>query len=132
MAATGRSLLLLLSSQGSGGGASCCGALTACCFPALGVSHHRQQQQQHHRTGRAHGNMEVPSLGVESELRLLAYTTVTAMPDSSRVCCLHRSSEQHRILNPLSKAGIEPASLWMLVGFVSSEPRWELLYSINI
>ena len=28
--------------------------------------------------------MEVPRLGVESELQLLAYATVTAMPDPSR------------------------------------------------
>ena len=35
-------------------------------------------------------HMEVPSLGVESEL--LAYTTATAMPDPSRVCDLHHSS----------------------------------------
>ena len=26
-----------------------------------------------------------------------------------------------------ARAGIEPASLWMLVRFVSAEPQWELL-----
>ena len=31
-------------------------------------------------------HMEVPRLGVESELQLPAYTTVTAMPDPSLVC----------------------------------------------
>ena len=41
---------------------------------------------------------------------------------------LHHSSQQHRILNLLSKAGIEPASSWFLVGFVISEPRQELLH----
>ena len=46
---------------------------------------------------------EVPRLGVELELQLLAYTT--AMPDLSRVCNLYHSSRQDRqILNPLSKA----------------------------
>ena len=25
------------------------------------------------------------------------------------------------------RPGIEPASLWILVGFVSAEPQWELL-----
>ena len=48
--------------------------------------------------------MEVPMLGVESELQLPAYTTATATWDLSRVCDLHHSSEQHQILNPLSKA----------------------------
>ena len=32
--------------------------------------------------------MEVPSLGVESELQPLAYATATAMPDPSQVCNL--------------------------------------------
>ena len=48
--------------------------------------------------------MEVPRLGVESELQLLAYTAVTVMPDLNQVCDLHHSSRQHQILNPLSKA----------------------------
>ena len=34
----------------------------------------------------------------------LAYTTATAMPDLSHVHNLHHSSQQHQILNPLSKA----------------------------
>ena len=49
--------------------------------------------------------MEVPRLGVESELLLLAYTRATAMPDLSCVYNLHYSSQQCRILNPLSEAG---------------------------
>ena len=48
--------------------------------------------------------MEVPRLGVESELQLLAYTTATETPDPSHVCDLHHSSWQHGILNPLSEA----------------------------
>ena len=35
--------------------------------------------------------MEVPRLGVESELQLPAYTTATATPDPSHVCNLHHS-----------------------------------------
>ena len=68
--------------------------------------------------------MEVPGLGVESELQLPAYTTVTAMPDPSCVCNLHHNSWQHQILNPLSEVrpGIEPASSRMLLGFVFPEP----------
>ena len=48
--------------------------------------------------------MEVPRLGVESELQLLAYATATAMPDASCVFNLHHSSRQRQILNPLSEA----------------------------
>ena len=51
-------------------------------------------------------HMEVPRLGVESELEPLAYTTAmaTSTPDLSRVFDLHHSSRQHRILNLLSEA----------------------------
>ena len=42
-------------------------------------------------------HMEVPRLGVESELQPLAYARATATRDPSRVCNLHR------IINPLSK-----------------------------
>ena len=48
--------------------------------------------------------MEVPSLGVQSELQLPAYTTATATPDLSRVYNLHHSSQQRWILNSLSEA----------------------------
>jgi len=50
-------------------------------------------------------HMEVPRLGVELELQPLAYTTATAMPDPSRICYLHHSSQPHQTLNALSKAG---------------------------
>ena len=46
--------------------------------------------------------MEVPSLGVESELQLPAYATVA--PDLSHIFDLHRSLQQHWIHNPLSEA----------------------------
>jgi len=49
-------------------------------------------------------HMKVPSLGVELEIQLPAYTTATAMRDPSYVCDLHHSSWQCWILNPLSKA----------------------------
>ena len=38
------------------------------------------------------------------ELELLAYTIATTPPDPSRICNLHHSAHQLRILNPLSKA----------------------------
>ena len=50
------------------------------------------------------GHTEVPRLGVEWELQLPAYTTVTAKWDLSHVCVLYHSSRQRRILNSLSKA----------------------------
>ena len=46
--------------------------------------------------------MEVPRLGIELELQLLAYATVTVTQDSSHVYDLHCSSQQHQLLNPLS------------------------------
>ena len=48
--------------------------------------------------------VEFPRLGVESELKLLAYTTATAIQDPSHICNLHHSSRQHWILNPLIEA----------------------------
>ena len=47
------------------------------------------------------------------------------MPDPSHICNLRHSSQQHQILNPLSKAKV-PATSWFLVGFVSTAPRREL------
>ena len=48
--------------------------------------------------------MDVPRLGIESELRLLAYTITTAILDLSCIYDLHCSLCQHWILNPLNKA----------------------------
>ena len=50
------------------------------------------------------GHMEVPRLGVQSELQPLAYVTAAAMRDPRYICDLHYSSWQRRILNPLSEA----------------------------
>ena len=78
--------------------------------------------------------MEVPRLGIESELQLMDYTAATATRDPSWVCNLH-----FWLLNLLARPGIEPASSWilagfvtakpssrMLVGFVTAEPQWKL------
>ena len=54
-------------------------------------------------------HMEVPKLGVESELQLPA--TATAMWDPSCVCNLYHSSQQCRIPNPLSEARDRPCIL---------------------
>ena len=56
-------------------------------------------------------HMEVPRLGVESELQPLAYTTATATRDPSCVFDLHHRSWQHQIHNPLSEAGDQTRNL---------------------
>ena len=48
-------------------------------------------------------HMEVPRLGVQLELQLPAYTTATAMLDTSFMDNLYHSLQQRRILNPLSQ-----------------------------
>ena len=58
-----------------------------CCFLGLQMLH-----------------MEVPRLGVESELQLPACTTATATQDPRHVCDLYHSSRQRRIPNPLNEA----------------------------
>ena len=63
--------------------------------------------------------MEVPRLGVKSELELPAYTTAVAMPDPSFVGNLHHSSRQYQILNPLG--GTRDGISWILVGFFADE-----------
>ena len=68
-------------------------------------------------------HIEVPRRGVELELQLLAYTTATATPDPSCICDLYHSSWQCQILKALGGAEIEPASSWILVGFVTAEPQ---------
>ena len=47
--------------------------------------------------------MEVPRLGVESELQLPAYTTARATSDPSHVSDVHHSSRQRQILDPPSE-----------------------------
>ena len=56
--------------------------------------------------------MGVPRLGVVPRL-------ATATWDLSHLCNLHHSSQQRRILNPLSKAGMEPATSQVLVRFIN-------------
>ena len=49
-------------------------------------------------------HVDVPRLGVESQLQLPAYTTATAIRDPSCICDLHHSSGQHWILHLRSEA----------------------------
>ena len=56
-------------------------------------------------------HMEISRLGVQSELQLPAYITAIVTQDLSRVCNLHHSSQQRRIVNPLSKAKEQTCAL---------------------
>ena len=49
-------------------------------------------------------HMDIPRLGVESEIELPAYATTTAMQDPSHVCDLHHISRQCRIPDSQSQA----------------------------
>ena len=51
------------------------------------------------------------------EPQLLAYTRATATPDPSHISDVHHSSQQPRILNPLSQASDRTHTSWFLVGF---------------
>ena len=60
--------------------------------------------------------MQVPRLGGELELQLLA--TATTTPDLSCICKLHHSSWQCQILNPLGEARVGSLQ-WELLGPLS-------------
>ena len=78
-------------------------------------------------------HMEVPSLGVESELKLLAIATATATTYIIATATSATYTTAHinaRSLTYWARPGIKPASSWMPVRFVSTEPRWEVLIYI--
>ena len=66
-------------------------------------------------------HIKVSRLGVES-----AYTTATALGDLSYVYNLHHSSANAGFLTHWVGLGIKPASSWILVGFIITEPQQEL------
>ena len=72
-------------------------------------------------------HMEVPRLGVQSELQLPAYATATTRPDLSHVCDLHHSCGNARSLTHWVGPGFEPESSWIRVEFISAEPQWGFL-----
>ena len=72
--------------------------------------------------------MDVPRIGVKSELQTPAYATATTTQiQGPSVCDLYCSSWHCQILNPLRRPGIKPTSSWILVWFLTSEPQQELL-----
>ena len=66
--------------------------------------------------------MEVPRLGVKSELHLLANSTPKGISDLSHVCNLHHSSWQCWVLNPLN----ETRNRTLILMDTSPEPQQEL------
>ena len=72
-------------------------------------------------------HMEVPRLGVKSELQEPAYTASTAMQDAGRICNMHHRSLQRWILNPLSEAKDQTCILMDTSWIVSTVPQQELL-----
>jgi len=74
-------------------------------------------------------HMEVPRLGVQSELRLPAYTTTkTAMRDLCAASATYTTDHgQHRILKNWVRPEIKISSSWILVGFITAESQQELL-----
>ena len=64
-------------------------------------------------------HVEVPRLGVQSELQPPAYARATATRDPSCICDLHHSSPQRRIPNLLSKARDRTHSLMVPTGFAN-------------
>ena len=77
--------------------------------------------------------MKFPRLGAESELQLLAYAIATAMAtwiwtSSSTYTTAHCNAG---FLTQWVRPGIKPKSSWILVGFISAEPPWELSSFLN-
>ena len=63
---------------------------------------------------------------VQSELHLLAYATATAMPAMSVTFSTahgNAGSLTHSV-----RPGMEPSSSYVLVGFITTVPWWELLH----
>ena len=57
-------------------------------------------------------HMEIPRLGIKSELQLLAYATATATRHLSYVCDLHHSSQQRQIFDQgLNRILMDPSQV---------------------
>ena len=72
--------------------------------------------------------MEVPRLGVDSELQLPAYATAMATLDPSCFCNLCCNLQQCWILNPLNEVRDRTHILMdTMLGSYPVEPQWEIL-----
>ena len=70
-------------------------------------------------------HMEIPRLGIQSELHLLAYTAVRATWDPSHICDIHHSSPQGQIPDSLRRARYGTHILMDTSHICFHEP-WEL------
>ena len=60
-------------------------------------------------------HMEVPRLGIESELQLQAYASATALWDLSHICNLYTTAQGNAgSLTHGVRPGIEPTSSWIM------------------
>ena len=75
--------------------------------------------------------MEVPRLGVKSELQLPAFTTATATRIRAKSATYTTAHDNAGSLTQRARPGMEPANSWFLVGFVSAAPQRQLLVTIN-
>ena len=71
--------------------------------------------------------MEILRLGGISEPKLPVYPTATAEQDPSCICDLQHTHGNAGSLSHWMRPGIEPTSLWILVGFISTAPQQEFL-----
>ena len=72
-------------------------------------------------------HMEVPRLGSKLELQLPAYTMATATHGIRAASATYTTAHGNAgSLTHGLRPGIEPASSWFLVRFISAEPWWEL------
>jgi len=81
--------------------------------------------------------MELPRLGIERELQLLAYTTVPAAQDLSCDCDLHHRSWQCCILNSLSEARDQTCILmntsWLLNPLSHHRnSSWQVFFNVSV
>ena len=63
--------------------------------------------------------MEVPGVGVESELQLPAHATATATKDLSRIYTSTTACSNAKSLTHWVRPGIKLASLWLRVGVLT-------------
>ena len=77
-------------------------------------------------------HMEVPRLGVESKLQLLAYATATTMPDPNHVRDLHTAHSNAGSLTHWAGPRVEPTSSQILVGFITAKSQRELRCFLSI
>ena len=72
-------------------------------------------------------HVEVLRLGVKSELQLLAHTPAQQLQIRAASATYTTAHGNAGPLTHRARPGIKPASSWILVGPVTTEPRWERL-----